>query len=110
MNGVVSTHNNFEINNQFLTEGRGISMSYIDGYVLAVPTANRAAYQKIAEDAVTVFKEYGALKLVECWGDDVPDGKLTSFPLSRMVSKLLTFSTNAVNILMSYWVKPVELD
>jgi uncharacterized protein YbaA (DUF1428 family) len=57
-------------------------MTYVDGYVLAVPTANRAAYQKIAEDAAIVFKEYGALKVVECWGDDVPEGKLTSFPMA----------------------------
>ncbi len=57
-------------------------MNYVDGYVLAVPNANRAAYQKVAEDAAIVFKEYGALKVVECWGDDVPDGKLTSFPMA----------------------------
>jgi len=29
-----------------------------------------------------VFKEYGALKQVECWGDDVPDGEVTSFPMA----------------------------
>ncbi len=57
-------------------------MNYVDGYVLAVPTVNRAAYQKVAEDAAILFKEYGALKVVECWGDDVPDGKLTSFPMA----------------------------
>jgi uncharacterized protein YbaA (DUF1428 family) len=57
-------------------------MNYVDGYVLAVTTANRAAYQKVAEDAAIVFKEYGALKVVECWGDDVPEGKLTSFPMA----------------------------
>jgi uncharacterized protein YbaA (DUF1428 family) len=57
-------------------------MSYVDGYVLAVPTANRAAYQKLAEEAANLFKEYGALKVVECWGDDVPEGKLTSFPMA----------------------------
>jgi uncharacterized protein YbaA (DUF1428 family) len=57
-------------------------MTYVDGFVIAVPTANRAAYQKIAEDAAIVFKEYGALKVVECWGDDVPEGKLTSFPMA----------------------------
>jgi uncharacterized protein YbaA (DUF1428 family) len=57
-------------------------MTYVDGFVLAVPTANRAAYQKIAEDAAIVFKEYGALNVVECWGDDVPEGKLTSFPMA----------------------------
>jgi uncharacterized protein YbaA (DUF1428 family) len=57
-------------------------MTYVDGYVLAVTTANRAAYQKIAEEAAVLFKEYGALKVVECWGDDVPNGKLTSFPMA----------------------------
>ena len=56
-------------------------MSYIDGFVAAVPTANRDAYKKHAERAAVIFKEYGALKVVECWGDDIPDGKLTSFPI-----------------------------
>ena len=57
-------------------------MSYIDGFVAAVPTANRDAYKNHAERAAVIFKEYGALKVVECWGDDVPDGKLTSFPIA----------------------------
>ena len=57
-------------------------MSYIDGFVAAVPTANRDAYKKHAEQAAVIFKEYGALKVVECWGDDVPEGKLTSFPIA----------------------------
>ena len=54
-------------------------MPYIDGFVAAVPTANREKYRKRAEEAAVVFKEHGALKSVECWGDDVPDGKLTDF-------------------------------
>ncbi len=57
-------------------------MNFIDGYVVPVPTANRAAYKKLAEEAAVVFKEYGALSVVECWGADVPDGKLTSFPMA----------------------------
>jgi len=57
-------------------------MTYVDGFVTAVPTANKAAYKKHAEDAAVVFLEHGALKLVECWGDDVPDGERTSFPLA----------------------------
>jgi len=57
-------------------------MSYVDGFVAAVPTANRDAFKKHAEQAAAAFKEYGALKVVECWGDDVPDGKLTSFPMA----------------------------
>jgi len=57
-------------------------MSYVDGFVCAVPTANREKYREHAEAAAPVFKEHGALKLVECWGDDVPAGKLTSFPMA----------------------------
>ena len=57
-------------------------MNYVDGYLIAVPNANRAAYEKVAKDAADVFKDHGALRVVECWGDDVPDGKLTSFPMA----------------------------
>jgi uncharacterized protein YbaA (DUF1428 family) len=57
-------------------------MAYIDGFVLAVPTANRDAYRKVAEVAAAVFKTHGATRVVECWGDDVPQGTLTSFPMA----------------------------
>ena len=57
-------------------------MAYIDGFVAAVPTANRAVYLEMAQQAAAVFREHGALRVVECWGDDVPDGKVTSFPLA----------------------------
>ena len=57
-------------------------MTYVDGFVAAVPTANRDAYKEHAEAAAVVFKEHGALKVVECWEDDVPEGKLTSFPMA----------------------------
>ena len=57
-------------------------MSYIDGFVLAVPKANKEIYVKHALEAAKVFKKHGALGLVECWGDDVPEGELTSFPLA----------------------------
>ncbi len=57
-------------------------MSYVDGFVTAVPTANRDAYRAHAEMAVALFKEHGALRCVECWGDDVPEGKVTSFPMA----------------------------
>jgi uncharacterized protein YbaA (DUF1428 family) len=57
-------------------------MSYVDGFVAAVPTANRDAYREHAEKALAVFKEHGALRCVECWGDDVPEGKVTSFPMA----------------------------
>ena len=57
-------------------------MAYIDGFVAAVPTANREAYRKFAEQAAAIFKQHGAQRLVECWGDDVPQGKVTSFPMA----------------------------
>lgn len=57
-------------------------MSYVDGFVLAVPRANIEAYKKVATIAGEVWKEYGALSYVECVGDDVPPGELTSFPLA----------------------------
>ena len=57
-------------------------MAYVDGFVAAVPTANRDKYRKHAEEAAKLFTEHGALKVVECWGDDVPDGQVTSFPMA----------------------------
>ena len=57
-------------------------MTYVDGFVAAVPTANRDAFRKHAEAAAAVFKEHGALTVTECWGNDVPEGKLTSFPMA----------------------------
>ncbi len=54
-------------------------MSYIDGFVVAVPSQNKEGYLKHAKLAGDIFKEYGALKIIEAWGDDVPDGEVTSF-------------------------------
>jgi uncharacterized protein YbaA (DUF1428 family) len=57
-------------------------MSYIDGFVTPVPTAKRDAYLSHAQRMAGLFKAKGATSVVEAWGDDVPDGKLTSFPLA----------------------------
>lgn len=57
-------------------------MSYVDGFVAAVPNENKQKYIIHAEAASIVFKEYGALRVVECWGDDVPEGEVTSFRLA----------------------------
>jgi uncharacterized protein YbaA (DUF1428 family) len=57
-------------------------MSYIDGFVTAVPNANREKFKTHAEESAKIFREYGALKVVECWGDEVPEGKVTSFPMA----------------------------
>lgn len=54
-------------------------MTYVEGFILAVPTANKEIYRKHALDAWPIFAEYGARRLVEGWGDDVPDGKVTDF-------------------------------
>jgi uncharacterized protein YbaA (DUF1428 family) len=55
---------------------------YIDGYVLPVKTGQREAYRKMAAEAAQVWKDHGATTVVEAWGDDVPDGKETSFPMA----------------------------
>lgn len=54
-------------------------MSYIEGFVVAVPTANRDAYQKHASQSEPLFKEAGATRMVETWADDVQHGELTDF-------------------------------
>ena len=52
---------------------------YIDGFVIAVPTANRQKFIDHANGADSMFIEFGATRIIECWGDDVPDGTLTDF-------------------------------
>lgn len=54
-------------------------MSYIDGFVLAVPSANKDRFVEHARSGDSVFMDYGATRILECWGDDVPDGTLTDF-------------------------------
>jgi len=54
-------------------------MKYVEGFIAAVPTANKETYLKHAADASALFKEYGVTRMVECWGDDIPDGKITDF-------------------------------
>ena len=58
--------------------GQG-SSGYADGYVVPVPKGNKQAYREMAVKAADVFKEYGATRVVEAWGDDVPEGKVTDF-------------------------------
>jgi uncharacterized protein YbaA (DUF1428 family) len=54
-------------------------MSYIDGFVIAVPNANRSKFIEHAQTFDGIFLEVGATRVLECWGDDVPEGKLTDF-------------------------------
>jgi len=53
--------------------------NYIDGFVIPVKSDKKEAYRELAKTAAVVFKECGALQIVECWGTDVPDGKVTDF-------------------------------
>src|SRR3954469_6626144 len=61
-----------------LTKERN-SMAYIDGFVIAAPTADKEKFRDHAGRMHTIFIEFGATRVVEAWGDDVPDGKLTDF-------------------------------
>jgi uncharacterized protein YbaA (DUF1428 family) len=55
------------------------TMGYTDGFVVPVPAANKSAYRAMASKAAAVFREYGAIRVIEAWGDDVPDGKVTDY-------------------------------
>ena len=69
-------------------------MAFVDGVVIAVPTANRAAYIAHAELLAELFIASGASEVVDCWGADVPEGTVTSFPLAVKTSadETVTFS------------------
>lgn len=69
-------------------------MNYVDGFVAAVPTTNKEKYIEHARLTAVVFKEHGALKIVETWEDDVPEGEITSFPMSvkREANESVVFS------------------
>lgn len=54
-------------------------MIYVDGFVVPVPAANKHAYRAMAAKAAQVFRDYGATRVVESWGDDVREGKVTDF-------------------------------
>ena len=54
-------------------------MSYIDGFVIAVPTANKDKFIAHARMSDSMFIEWGAIRVIECWAEDVPDGKVTDF-------------------------------
>lgn len=88
-------------------------MNYVDGFVTPVPTAQKDAYRKHAQDVAQIFKEFGAISVVECWGDDVPEGKLTSFtmavkrePEETAVFSWITWPSRAVRD--AAWKKVME--
>lgn len=60
---------------------------YIDGFVIPVPKSKKQAYVKLARRAAKVWRDHGALEVIECWADDVKPGKLTSFPQAVKVKR-----------------------
>ena len=74
-------------------------MSYIDGFVIPVPAGKKEEYRKMCTEAASMFQEYGAQRIVECWGDDVPDGKVTD--LKRAVN-----AEKGENVVFSWIVWP----
>lgn len=57
-------------------------MPYVDGFLVPVRNERKEAYRKLAAMAAEVFREHGATRVVEAWADDVPQGKVTSFPMA----------------------------
>jgi uncharacterized protein YbaA (DUF1428 family) len=55
------------------------ALTYIDGFIIAVPTSRKDEFIQHANDGDSVFREHGATRVVECWGDEVPVGKVTDF-------------------------------
>ena len=67
---------------------------YVDGFVVPVPKQKVDAYRKLARGSAKIWREHGAISVVECGADDVPYGKVTSFPRSveRKNSETVVFS------------------
>jgi uncharacterized protein YbaA (DUF1428 family) len=77
-------------------------MNYVDIFLCSVPSDKRAEYLTHANATTPIFKDLGALSVLECWGDDVPEGKLTSLPMSvkceageTVVFSMVTWSSKA---------------
>lgn len=57
-------------------------MTYVDGSMAAIPTANKDKFLEHARIVADVLKEAGALQVVGCWGDDISEGTETSMPMA----------------------------
>ncbi|MGK6318062.1 DUF1428 domain-containing protein [Sphingomonas sp. DT-204] len=78
-------------------EGDGRGAGYTDGFLVPVMPENREAYRQMAAKAAGIFREHGAVRVVEAWGDDVPDGKVTDY-------KGAVLAENGENVVYS-WIE-----
>ena len=62
-------------------------MAYMDGFVIPVPKGNRQAYRDLSAMAAPIFIEHGAIRVVECWGDDIKPGKVNDFRTAVMAEE-----------------------
>lgn len=69
-------------------------MTYVQGFLLAVPEERKEEYRALAEQMWPYFKSHGAVSTMECWQDDVPEGDVTSFPtaVQRAPGEAVVFS------------------
>ena len=74
-------------------------MAYVDGFIIPVPEDKKDAYRAMAEKAAPIFREHGALRIVECWGHDLPHGKVTDFFIA-------TKAEDGENVVFSWIVYP----
>ncbi|MEO0613239.1 MAG: DUF1428 domain-containing protein [Pseudomonadota bacterium] len=88
-------------------------MTYVDVFLVAVPTAKKTQYLNHSKAMSPIMKDLGALSITECWGDDIPDGKVTSFPLAvkaqaheTVVVSMATWPSKAVRD--AAWAKMME--
>ena len=80
-------------------------MSYIDGFVIAVPTANKQKFIDHANNADSVFTDLGATRVIECWGEDVRDGEVTDF---RGLFLVPCLSAIVAAVVLALFFKPPE--
>jgi uncharacterized protein YbaA (DUF1428 family) len=62
-------------------------MAYVDGFLIPVPKRSRKRYRDVSREAGKVWMDHGALGYHECMADDVPMGKVTSFPRGVKLKK-----------------------